>query len=260
LVLAHKKHKKKILNILLIPDDESSPKGFKIRYSLLVALLLLLIFVFVGLIIGSVTYGSLLQKAYENISLKQKNEQLGQQLQKMNELSNEVDNLKGLGRKVRNSMTGYVNLSTDVEGDAMVSEQGKSSDQSLISIFNSVPVKAPVNGFISQEYKQNLHNGIDIVASEGTPVVAAGSGKVLFSGWTLDGGNTIIIGHGEGYYSYYKHNLRNLVYENQNVEQGEVIAYLGNSGQKSFGPHLHFEIWKDGISIDPRTLILDYNK
>lgn len=258
--MAHKKHKKKILNILLIPDDESSPKGFKIRYSLIVALLLLLIFVFVGLIIGSVTYGSLLQKAYENISLKQKNDQLGQQLQKMNELSNEVENLKGLGRKVRNSMTGYVNLSTDVEGNAEVSEQAKSSDQSLISIFNSVPVKAPVNGFISQEYKQNLHNGIDIVASEGTPVVAAGSGKVLFSGWTLDGGNTIIIGHSEGYYTYYKHNLRNLVYENQNVEQGEVIAYLGNSGQKSFGPHLHFEIWKDGISIDPRTLILDYNK
>ncbi|MEJ2048497.1 MAG: M23 family metallopeptidase [Calditrichota bacterium] len=258
--MAHKKHKKKILNILLIPDDESSPKGFKIRYSLIVALLLLLIFVFVGLIIGSVTYGSLLQKAYENISLKQKNDQLGQQLQKMNELSNEVENLKGLGRKVRNSMTGYVNLSTDVEGNAEVSEPGKSSDQSLISVFSSVPVKPPVSGFISQEYKQNLHNGIDIVASEGTPVVAAGSGKVLFSGWTLDGGNTIIIGHGEGYYSYYKHNLRNLVYENQNVEQGEVVAYLGNSGQKSFGPHLHFEIWKDGISIDPRTLILDYNK
>ena len=258
--MAHKKHKKKILNILLIPDDESSPKGFKVRYSLLVALLILLIFVFVGLVIGSVTYGSLLQKAYENISLKQKNNQLSQQLQKMNELSGELENLKGLSRKVKNSITGYVNLSTDVEGEPEVSGQGKSSDQSLISVYNTIPVKAPVNGFISQEYKQNLHNGIDIVASEGTPIVAAGSGKVLFAGWTLDGGNTIIIGHGEGYYSYYKHNLRNVVYENQNVEQGEVIAYLGNSGQKSFGPHLHFEIWKNGISIDPRTLILDYNK
>jgi len=258
--LAHKKHKKKILNILLIPDDESSPKGFKVRYSLLVVLLLLLIFVFVGLVIGSVTYGSLLQKAYENISLKQKNDQLNQQLQKMNELSGELENLKGLSRKVKNSITGYVNLSTDVEGETEVSGQGKSSDQSLISVYNAIPVKAPVNGFISQEYKQNLHNGIDIVASEGTPIVAAGSGKVLFAGWTLDGGNTIIIGHGEGYYSYYKHNLRNVVYENQTVEQGEVIAYLGNSGQKSFGPHLHFEIWKNGISIDPRTLILDYNK
>lgn len=258
--MAHKKHKKKYLNILLIPDDESAPKSLKLRYSILTLLLVLLIFIFVGLIIGTFTYGTLLQKAYENISLKQKIEQLSQQLQKVNELSSELDDLKNYGRKVRSSLMGYVNLSSDVEGISDVSQEKNLSDKSIFSIFTSIPVKTPVTGFVSQEYKHNLHNGIDIVAPEGTPIVAAGSGKVLFAGWTLNGGNTIVIGHGGGYYTYYKHNLRNLVYENQTVEQGEAIAYLGNSGQKSFGPHLHFEIWKNGVSVDPRSLILDYNK
>jgi murein DD-endopeptidase MepM/ murein hydrolase activator NlpD len=258
--LAHKKHKKKFLNILLIPDDESTPKNFKIRFSLLTAGLLLIIFIFVAVVVGAVTYGKLLQKAYENISLRQQNEQLLQQLQKVNELTSELDGLKNYGRKVRSSLIGYVNLQENLEEIPEVSDNESSSNQSLFSIFSSIPLKAPLFGFLSQEFNQNLHNGVDIVAPEGSPIVSAGTGIILFSGWTTDGGNTIVIGHKGGYYSYYKHNLRNLVYENQLVNQGEVIGYLGNSGQKSFGPHLHFEIWKDGAPIDPRLLILDLNK
>jgi murein DD-endopeptidase MepM/ murein hydrolase activator NlpD len=258
--VAHKKHKKKFLNILLIPDDESKPKNFKIRFSLLTAGLLLIIFIFVGLVVGAFTYGQLLQKAYENISLRQQNEQLVQQLQKVNDLTSELDGLKSYGRKVRSSLIGYVNLQDNSEEVLEVSKEESGSNQALFSIFTSIPLKAPLIGFLSQEFNQNLHNGVDIVAPEGSPIVSAGSGIVLFSGWTTDGGNTIVIGHKGGYYSYYKHNLRNLVYENQLVDQGEVIGYLGNSGQKSFGPHLHFEIWKDGAPIDPRLLVLDLNK
>lgn len=257
--MAHKKHKKKFLSIVLIPDDKSQPKNLRFRYSVITAGLLVLVFIFVGVVIGAVTYGKLLQKAYENISLRQQNEQLTQQLQKINELTSELDNLKNYGRKVRSSLMGYVNLQGEQESEAPLTTK-ESSNQSVFSIFTSIPVEAPVTGFISQDFSQNLHNGVDIVAPEGTPIVAAGSGIVLFSGWTVDGGNTIVIGHQGGYYSYYKHNLRNVVVENQMVSQGEVIGYLGNSGQKSFGPHLHFEIWKDGTAIDPRILVTDLNK
>lgn len=257
--MAHKKHKKTYLNILLIPDDESSPRNLRVRYSLLTAGLVLLVVIFVGLLIGVFTYGQLVQKAYENIRLRQENEQMQKQLQKIGELSNELKTLKAYGRKVRNSLMGYVKIAEDVEELSSATDKKSTGDETIFSIFTSVPIKAPVIGFISQEFTENIHNGIDIVAPEGTPVVAAGSGRVLYSGWTVDGGYTIIIGHSHGFYSYYKHNLRNLVQTNQVVKQGEVIAYLGNSGQKSFGPHLHFEVWREGKPIDPRKLVLEFN-
>ena len=255
--MAHKKHKKKYLNILLIPDDESSPKNYKIRYSLLTLIAIALTVLFISIVFGIVTYGKLVQKAYENLSLKDENQQLTDQLQRVNELSSEIEELRNYGKKVQKSMLGYVNVSDNVQRLGKESGSDIMSDQSIISMFTSIPVMAPVTGFISQEYINGVHNGVDIVAPEGTPIVASGDGKILFAGWTIDGGNTIVIGHSNGYYSFYKHNLRNLVYENQLINQGNVIAYLGNSGEKSFGPHLHFEIWKDGESIDPNILVTD---
>jgi murein DD-endopeptidase MepM/ murein hydrolase activator NlpD len=256
--LTHKKHRKKFLNILLIPDDESSPKSFKIRYSILLLILFFLLFLVILFITATFTYGKLLQQAYENISLREENEQLSEQLTKMNELTAELDNLKNYGRKVQSSLMGYVNLTSELDDVSELPPQINASNQSVLSTFNSIPIRTPVSGFVSQEFKENLHNGVDIVAPEGTPILAAASGNVLFSGWTIDGGNTVVIGHYGGYYSYYKHNLRNIVFENQDVKQGEIIGYLGNSGQKSYGPHLHFEIWKDGVPIDPKILVSDY--
>ncbi|MEJ2637445.1 MAG: peptidoglycan DD-metalloendopeptidase family protein [Calditrichia bacterium] len=256
--MSHKKYKRKYLNILLIPDGESSPKNLKLRYSIVTSGIVLAVFLGVVLLVGFFTYGKLLQKAYENISLRQENQQLEQQIQKINELTQELSDLKAYGRKVQTSLMGYVKMSDNPQELAGGASEENLKEQPLVSMLTSFPLKAPVVGFISQEYKPDVHNGIDIVAPEGTPIVASGSGTVLYSGWTMDGGNTIIIGHSNGYYSYYKHNLRNLVYNNQRIEQGEVIAYLGNSGQKSYGPHLHFEIWKDGQPVDPEALISDF--
>jgi murein DD-endopeptidase MepM/ murein hydrolase activator NlpD len=255
--LAHKKHKRKFLNILLIPDDESSPKSLKIRYSLLTLIVIALTALFISILFGIFTYGKLVQKAYENLSLRDENQQLTNQLQRVNELSSEIEELRNYGKKVQKSMLGYVNVSENIQRSGEESNSDIISDQSIISMFTSIPVMEPITGFISQEFTKGVHNGVDIVAPLGTPIVASGDGKILFAGWTIDGGNTIVIGHSNGYYSFYKHNLRNLVYENQIVNQGDVIAYLGNSGEKSFGPHLHFEIWKDGESIDPNILVTD---
>ncbi|MFZ0389863.1 MAG: M23 family metallopeptidase, partial [Calditrichia bacterium] len=188
--MAHRKFKRKFLNILLIPDDESSPRSLKIRYSYLTALLILLIFLMFGLLIGGFTYGQLLQKAYENISLVQENEKLKGQLQRIYDLTDEVEKLKAYNRKVRNSMTGYIDLSGKLSEVEKINERVVLPERAMISMLATVPLKAPVLGFISQEYKPQLHNGIDIVAPEGTPVVAAGQGVVLYSGWSLDGGNT----------------------------------------------------------------------
>ena len=95
-----------------------------------------------------------------------------------------------------------------------------------------------------------MHNGIDISAPSGTPIIAAADGYVRFAGWMGGYGNTVIIDHGGGFSTLYAHNARNRVREGQRVSAGQHIADVGSSGL-STGPHLHFEIRLDNIAEDP---------
>ena len=251
----HKKHKKKFLNILLIPDDDSSARTIRIRYWLLRFFLVLVIFFALATLTAFGLYGKLLQLALERNELQQENLQLRQQLTKVHQIMGQLESLKAYEQKLRHALEGYVN----------VNQQVKLSDNQDVlpefktewsSIFNSIPLVAPVTGFISQEYRPPVHLGIDIVAAEGTPIRAPANGIVLFSGWTYNDGNVIILKHSNGFYTYYKHNLTNLVFAHQTVRQGDVIALLGTSGQSS-GPHLHFEIWKNGYPINPLSLVVN---
>ena len=107
----------------------------------------------------------------------------------------------------------------------------------------------PVRGKLLSKFS-NQNNGIDIVAKEGAPIIAASAGKVVYAGSGLRGyGNLLIIKHNETYFSAYAHNKRLLVKEGAVVKTGEKIAELGSSG--SDRPKLHFEIRKDGNPVDP---------
>lgn len=79
----------------------------------------------------------------------------------------------------------------------------------------------------------------------GAPVKASGGGQVVFAGMTTELGNLVVIYHGNNYFTYYGHNELLKVDQYQNVTRGDTIATIGSSG-KSSGPHLHFEIWKEG--------------
>jgi len=117
----------------------------------------------------------------------------------------------------------------------------------------------PVEGFISRKFDpERGHLGIDIVVKEGTPVYASAGGYVVFADFTIDFGYTIIINNSNSYITIYKHCSSLLKKEREEVQQGELIALSGNSGTLSTGPHLHFEIWKDGNAIDPQNLIVNY--
>jgi murein DD-endopeptidase MepM/ murein hydrolase activator NlpD len=94
------------------------------------------------------------------------------------------------------------------------------------------------------------HDGVDIAAPRGLPIVAAAAGEVLYAGRLRGYGNVVIVDHGGGYASVYAHNARNLVRAGAHVEHGEAIATVGQSGQAT-GPHLHFEIRKDNVARDP---------
>ena len=115
---------------------------------------------------------------------------------------------------------------------------------------------SPVKGIVSQNYSiAEDHLAIDIIIDIGTPVKAISNGRVLFSEWTTQTGYVLIIHHGNEMISVYKHNSKLLKSQGEIVKQGEIIALSGNTGVLTSGPHLHFELWSDGFSIDPNTLI-----
>jgi murein DD-endopeptidase MepM/ murein hydrolase activator NlpD len=111
----------------------------------------------------------------------------------------------------------------------------------------------PVNGPVVSPFGMRwgrLHAGIDIAAGTGTPIHAAASGRVVYSGWMDGYGNLVAIDHGRGISTAYAHQSSIAVGNGQTVSQGQVIGYVGNTGN-SFGAHLHFEVRINGSPVDP---------
>jgi murein DD-endopeptidase MepM/ murein hydrolase activator NlpD len=111
----------------------------------------------------------------------------------------------------------------------------------------------PVNGVLTSGYGWRwgrMHEGIDIAAPSGSPVVAAAAGTVIYAGWMGGYGNLVVIDHGGGVATAYGHNTGFAVGTGQSVGQGQVIAYCGSTGN-STGPHVHFEVRINGAAVDP---------
>lgn len=113
----------------------------------------------------------------------------------------------------------------------------------------------PLKGIVTNSFNPSEgHNGIDIVAKKNEAVKAALDGTVLFTGWTIKTGYVIALQHQSNIVSFYKHNSALMKKEGETVRAGEVIAIIGDTGELSTGPHLHFELWYDGRAVNP----LDY--
>lgn len=118
---------------------------------------------------------------------------------------------------------------------------------------------APITGSVSQTFNANdKHFAVDIVAKTGTPVKAVADGTVIFSEWTAETGYVLILKHGGGFISVYKHNGNLLKRQGDLVKSGEVIASVGSTGELTTGPHLHFELWSGGYAVNPLNYI-DFN-
>ncbi len=114
----------------------------------------------------------------------------------------------------------------------------------------------PIKGPISEGYKlKDTHYGVDIVAAKNAPVKSVADGTVIFAAWTAETGNVIIIEHGYGLLSVYKHNSSLTKEQGERVRKGEVIATAGSTGEFSTGPHLHFELWSEGHPVNPTDFI-----
>ncbi len=114
----------------------------------------------------------------------------------------------------------------------------------------------PVKGSITEAYNvKNKHFAVDIAVAKDTPIKSVANGTVVFADWTPNTGNVIIIKHREGILSVYKHAASLTKAQGDVVRTGEVIALAGTTGKESTGVHLHFELWKDGFTIDPTQFI-----
>tara|TARA_Y100000385_G_scaffold192932_1_gene199537 strand:+ start:547 stop:1404 length:858 start_codon:yes stop_codon:yes gene_type:complete len=114
----------------------------------------------------------------------------------------------------------------------------------------------PVEGFISDSFNlKTNHYGIDLVAKTGTKIKSIGEGTVIVSDWNPQTGYVLGIQHSENFISFYKHCSVLLKNVGDIITTGENVAIIGNSGELSSGPHLHFELWKSGAPLDPSLYI-----
>jgi murein DD-endopeptidase MepM/ murein hydrolase activator NlpD len=129
----------------------------------------------------------------------------------------------------------------------------------------SVPSITPARGLLTSGYgmrrdpitgKRALHNGLDISGPAGQPIIAPADGLVVRTGRMGHLGNAVYVSHGYGLTTRYGHMSRIAVKPGDQVERGDVIGYIGNTG-RSTGPHLHYEVLRDGKPVDPLAYLLD---
>ena len=114
---------------------------------------------------------------------------------------------------------------------------------------------SPLSGEVSAQFDlSKKHFGIDVVAQKDTPIKSILDGVVISADWSEQNGNTVSIQHNNNLISIFKHNSTILKKVGERVKAGEALAIIGDTGEHSSGPHVHFELWSDGKAINP----LDY--
>lgn len=132
------------------------------------------------------------------------------------------------------------------------SENIRQKDISIGKVLFFVPLK----GVITNEFNPSQnHYGVDIVSKQNEAIKCVLDGTVILSNWTLETGYTIVIQHQQNIVSVYKHNSALLKKEGEFVKAGDPIAIIGQTGELTTGPHLHFELWSDGNPVNPKDYI-----
>ena len=115
---------------------------------------------------------------------------------------------------------------------------------------------SPISGIISSPYSAKAeHFGVDVVSKKNEPIKCVADGTVILSDWTQEAGHMIAIQHRGNLISVYKHNSALLKKEGSFVNAGDIIAIIGNSGELTTGPHLHFELWYNGNPVNPEDFV-----
>jgi len=175
--------------------------------------------------------------------------------------------------------TGFVDPATELKGelkpasavgnlklapsDSQFRKDFEQTELSLITLTNSKNRElqetfffSPITGLVSDKYDlKKGHYGLDIVAKANEPVKCIADGTVIIASWTQDSGYVIGVQHRGNIISLYKHNAELLKKVGSFVNAGEIISIVGNSGEMTDGPHLHFELWYNGNPLNPEEFV-----
>ncbi len=257
--MARKKRKVQSYSFLVVPDNKGEPRGIKLSAWSTRALLAGVLIVAVLVIAGAATYWKVASVALDYRRLQEENFELRNSLKQVENIRVDLAKMQKFNSQIRSSLSGYLKVenleSQDTTGIDELDFETMQPGQ-VRTIFNSIPSLMPVEGFITRGFQiTNLtmepHFGLDIAAANGTPIRAPANGIVVFEGWTSESGYVLVVQHGYGYLTVYKHNQRNLAGMLEKITKGEVIAYLGDTGEISSGAHLHYEVWLNGKPLDP---------
>ena len=252
--------KQKKYTFMIIPDDEKDLWSFNLRKMSLQWIGFLMISLFIGSILILVLY--IPKLAYHRNIEENYNKLISERLQVL-ELTRNLKRIKQMDQMVRNTLGEKL----DIVNPILIKDSTFSIyelSEKRISPLKNIPSHPPINGFISKHISnvgnilKETHYGIDIVAKDSDPIMAAARGVVVFSGWTYEYGNMVILYHGDDYFTHYGHNKKNLKHQLDIVEKGEIIALVGSTGISS-GPHLHFEIWREFKPVDPLLYFPEYS-
>jgi len=238
-------------------------------------------FLLVFVIVLSVLHGKLLYEVLVGQSLKQENAELRAYNARVVELEKELGDYKAFVGKVAqlagvdygdyaDTQSAEYDTTVGAEASEMISDlagreggilSATDSVQTGADSLTSIPKGAPIAGWITQGFSmqvpdfRNAHPGVDFAAKTGTDVKATAGGMVILSGWDEIYGNLVAIDHLNGYVTYYGHNSKNLVKVGDIVTRGQIIALSGNTGRSS-APHLHYEIRKDDVPVNPDSYLV----
>jgi len=270
--------------LLIIRNEENFAEKTTISFTyakvIVVSFSLFVVLLFISLILSKTLMAKWFDPRYEQfvmsrqlIDLRIKFDSLAQQVElKDNYLKNIQSILKG---EIGSEGTSQDSISSDkvevkelskplaeidsqfrkeFEEDEPILPENKSG--SYLQEINNIFFFSPLRGIITQKYEAKTdHFGVDVVSNSNEPIHSVADGTVLFTGWTQDAGNVIMIQHTDNTISVYKHNSALLKKVGNFVEAGEVIAIIGNTGELTSGPHLHFELWYNGNPVDPEEFI-----
>jgi len=272
-----KMKKKKYYSIMLIPHENGTVKTFRVSYFVVRVLGVLLAVLIAGSAMFLLNQGKLISLASKAGTIEKENRELTRKNELILELAERVNTMETLYRQIGEMLGSSIPLATTagekgpigkqtsgmLHGARLILEPGKmipgasfyeKSQDAQRSRPSSWPLT--VRGYITRRFSllTERHMGIDIAVPRNTPVKATGDGVVEEARYDPIYGIYVLIDHGNRFSSFYAHNSRLCVSPGQRVSKDEVIAFSGSTG-RSTAPHLHYELRKNNVPVDPELYL-----